>query len=423
MDNTVSRNPFLDILRKKSMMTTPTKQVQTKSLEKLYLSVPTNFGKYRVIPFPNVLDENGFPYDLYLDTKEINIPKEYEKDGVKKLNDRWIHILPKEAFKMKDSTGRIVSSLSAADENLIDQAHRVWRELYGEMGGFKKQADRSQQEKDRLKVTIRTKNYTIFNAFCIDKLENGGRSVTRQNFSCVFIVPAKGFINTLEKNIDDTTMVQEDISWTDKIYNNNESSRGGYVMFSCALGTGTAIGYDCSVTHVIKPHEFELSEEELTGLRRSPLENFLSWQAKREDNVDPCQRHLFNPDLYKEAIDYMTNKLAYIRTNGTVNMTVSQAQNITNSAAMGNQPVMQGTVDPMLGSNTSGVNMNNVVANNNDPFKNPPVAHVDPLTGAPLDMGGGNSGFGQQRSAAPFSNPFASYNKGSEGEDNGDLPF
>ena len=89
-----------------------------RRLEKIYLNVPANFGRYQVLPLPSLI--TGFPYVELPNTREINLPRKNVKpDGTETIYSAWIKILPMSAYTVRDESGREVSSLTANDEKLL----------------------------------------------------------------------------------------------------------------------------------------------------------------------------------------------------------------------------------------------------------------------------------------------------------------
>ena len=126
---------------------------KNRSLEKIYLNFPGNFGRYQVFPLDSVVTD--FPFVTLFGTREINIPrKNMAADGTENTYNAWIKLLPKSAYVMKDMTGRLVSSLTAADDELLSQAHMIFDELYRELD--------AKNNRDELTTNlVRLKNYTI----------------------------------------------------------------------------------------------------------------------------------------------------------------------------------------------------------------------------------------------------------------------
>ena len=135
-----------------------------RSLEKIYLSYPGNYGKYQIFPMNSVV--TGYPFVILKDTREIKITKKNVlPDGTENVFDAWIKILPVDAYQMLDSTGRVVSSLTADDENLLIQASGVFDQLYEELGGNQKD-----QKLNKAISLLRRRNYTIFHGKCLSNI-------------------------------------------------------------------------------------------------------------------------------------------------------------------------------------------------------------------------------------------------------------
>ena len=106
----MSFNKVDDFLEKLAMQAPKAKEEfkqKNRALEKIYLNFPGNFGRYQILPMDSVVTD--FPFQTLFDTKEINIPrKNLAADGTENVYNAWIKILPKNAFIMKDATGRQV---------------------------------------------------------------------------------------------------------------------------------------------------------------------------------------------------------------------------------------------------------------------------------------------------------------------------
>ena len=128
MSNSVES--FLERLQSMSPKKKPTSFVKRRAIETVYTNAKANFGKYQLLPLTSVI--NDFPYVSLKNTREIKMPrKNVMSDGTPQEYSAWIKLLPKDAYTIKDpSTGREVSSLTAADESLLDQAYAIWEELY-----------------------------------------------------------------------------------------------------------------------------------------------------------------------------------------------------------------------------------------------------------------------------------------------------
>ena len=405
-------------------------KVPTKKLgEKIFCAHPDNQGTYQVVPFNNPV--TGYPFVTMYDTKEVNIRAEFTKDNVKQVTDVWHKILPKDAYVMKDSTGRTVSSLSREDDILWETANKLWRDLYGELGGYKKSVDKTPEDQKNIASLLRTKNYTLFNAYCLARLGDKNRGTVREKFTALFVIPAKGFMDNVKQNIDQLTQFDYngDNTWMTQIYNDNTASRNGYMLFTI---TRPQTVYQVVISHKVvnQPINMEISEDDLAFLSKSPVENFLGKMAHEEpDTVPAFSRKLFNRAEYERMISYMTNMLAAIRTNKAQGASVADAIiNTTNLALQQNAVTtapIQGSVDPMLQQMTAqpSVNAENIVQNNTTPFQNPPAAHIDPITGNAVNFNGGTTfgatGTNTAATSAPFSSPFGQQPVANDD----DLPF
>ena len=420
----MSFNKVDDFLEKLAMQAPKAKEEfkqKNRALEKIYLNFPGNFGRYQILPMDSVVTD--FPFQTLFDTKEINIPrKNMAADGTENVYNAWIKILPKNAYIMKDATGRQVSSLSAADEQLLGQANMIFDQLFNEL-------DVRNNREPSVTNLIRKRNYTIFHGYCLNKwsADSNSRSPERQNFSALFVCTAKGFISAVNENVTERTLMNgNDSSWIPSVYNRNLSGRDGFFMFSISNNKMQA-GYSVTASHEFgraKNLEGIAIPEEDAELMVDPVESFLGWQANRDENAMPGTKRLFNPTLIQEAITYMSEQLAAIRMAKQTGMSVEDAIANTNAQALANQEYTnsmgQTTNDPMLAdmaakqaqeNNFSQVNPAQVVDNNNNPYQTPPAAHIDPVTNAP-----------QQPKSNPFGNTFQP-SFGSSFGNNGGMPF
>lgn len=70
---------------------------KNRSLEKIYLNFPGNFGRYQVFPLDSVVTD--FPFVTLFGTREINIPrKNMAADGTENTYNAWIKLLPKKCL-------------------------------------------------------------------------------------------------------------------------------------------------------------------------------------------------------------------------------------------------------------------------------------------------------------------------------------
>lgn len=376
-----------------------------RSLEKIYLSYPGNYGKYQIFPMNSVV--TGYPFVILKDTREIKITKKNVlPDGTENVFDAWIKILPVDAYQMLDSTGRVVSSLTADDENLLIQASGVFDQLYEELGGNQKD-----QKLNKAISLLRRRNYTIFHGKCLNKWSfKDPRNAERTNFPALFICSAKGFSQTIQESINDASISHGgDFNWLEQIYNRQLSGRGGYLIFSIAMGIAGKVGYTITATHETDKFQYLSSysvTEEEAEMMKDPVETFLGWQAGRNNN--PGQ--LFNRNLIQETIDLMSRQLAAVRMARSTGADVLEAMNATTNEALKNQVPIGGmqTNDPIIAAQTDyqGANtMTNpeaVMNGNVNPYSNPPAAQIDPITQNPIN--GGNTPYVQPNFAKPGNN-------------------
>lgn len=391
-----------------------------KKLEKIALNFPGNFGRYQILPVDNIVTD--YPFVTLFNTYEICMPRTYKAaDGTEEIRPTWIKIIPKEGYIMKDATGRVVPSLTNEEETLLYQARTLFDELYSELD--------VKNNQDVCKDLIRRRNYTIFNGYCSQRWSEGNqRQPDREKFSALFIATAKGFVTEVSKNIEEKKFETGDdqASFLGGIYNRDTENRGGCIMMTIGKAQ-VGVGFDVSVNHVIGANpvkDYKIPAEDME-LMLDPTATFLGWQAKYEDDtVAPENRRLFNAPLTKEVIEFMTHKLAAVRSaksagNGLdPKAAIAQAIQTTNQAATANaQPTSN---DPMLQQQAT-PNPANIQANNDAPFQTPPVFHADPTTGAPVN----NANTQQATQAAPFAAPsFANFGAGQQaGATNGSFPF
>ena len=370
--------------------------VQQRKLDKVYLNAPTNLGRYQVLPFTSLVTD--YPYVDLPKTREINIPrKNIKSDGTENVYQAWVKLLPKSAYVVKDETGRITSSLTAANEQLLDQAYTIHEQLFLELDVKNNAMD------PVIGKLIRKKNYTIFHAFCVNKwaLDNM-RTPERQNFSALFVVTSNKFQQSLKDDISQFSVVNGcGDDWLNQVYNRDLTDRQGFLMFT-AQRDPSRPGFNFTTNHAIGKGEYlkpiSIDPEDVT-LMEDPVETFLGWQAGRYPEGTPVgQRRLFNEALITEAINFMTKQLAQIRMAKQSGGDIKAAIAATNDEALNSQTptttMGQQTNDPMLAqmAEKSGENMvanpQAVVERNTDPFNTPPAAHIDPVTGNPT---GGNN--------------------------------
>lgn len=415
-------------MQKLAEQTTPMNKVndfkaKEKQLEKISLNFEGNFGMYQILPFESVVQD--IPFIKLFDTKEIQVPRMGKAaDGTPNPYKTWIKLLPIEGYMMKDSTGRLVSSLTAEEEDMLKSARSLFDQLYEELD--------IKNNLQYQKEVARKRNYTIFHAFCMNRWNLGDtRQPVRSNFSGLFVCTAKGFTNAVQDNIaTKTAMTGGDQSFLNQIYNRSLTGRTGFVLFTISKST-TQMGYQVTVQHeygVNSISNVNVPEEDAKQMK-DPVASFLGWQANKEDeNVPAEQRRLFNKVVIKDAMDYMTKQLAAIRTAKQNNQDINEAMRVTNETVLKDQQTQQSTNDPMLKSDSDSGNINPefIKQQNTQPFQTPPASKMSPITGAPETSStgfGGGSGFGGfGTGSTPFSSPFANSFGGSNDATN-DLPF
>lgn len=398
-------------------------KAKNRNLEKISLNFEGNFGMYQILPFESVVQD--IPFITLFDTKEICVPRMGKnQDGSPNPYKTWIKLLPTSGYKMKDSTGRIVSSLTAGEEEMLNSARMLFDQLYEEL-----------DVKNNIQYTkdiARKRNYTIFHAYCANKWESGdSRSPIRSNFAGLFVCTAKGFMTAVEDSIKSkSTLYNGDKSFLTNIYNRELSGRNGFVLFTIGKSK-TQAGYQVNVQH-----EFNVPAvsaitvpQEDADLMKDPVANFLGWQAnKEEENVPVEQRRLFSKSVIQDAINFMTKQLAAIRTAKQNSSDVTEAIRITNDLVLKDYQAQQQTNDPMLKQSVSQESMPNpdlIIQNNNQPFQTPPASKMSPITGAPemqgnTGFGSGFGGFGTSNSSPSFTSPFGNFGAGNNTDD---LPF
>jgi hypothetical protein len=396
-------------------------RANTKSVEKISLNFPGNFGRYQILPLDSVVTD--YPYVTLFNTREIAIPrKQVGADGTETPYTAWVKLLPKEGYQMKDMTGRVVSSLTADEEQLLGEAHTLFDNLFTEVDA----RNNLQMQRD----LCRKRNYTLFHAMCLNKWDfEDSRAPKRQNFCGLFVCTAKGFMQAVEDNINERTLMNGgDASWLQGIYNRDLTGRDGFIMFSISKSK-TSAGYTCTVSHETGRAQMLSGvtiPAEDAEMMKDPVETFLGWQANREDNVEAGQKRLFNANLVKEAIAFMTSQLAAIRLNKQNGQSIEDAIKATNELALKNAVVAQPkTNDPMLQQAAAAapqVNAERVVEQNTNPFTSPAASHLDPITGAPVAPSA--NPFGTQPQAQPQAAPFTAPSFGGFGSaPKTDLPF
>lgn len=371
----------------------------SRKIEKISLSFNGNHGKYQILPVNSTV--TGFPFRELKNTRELQFPmKNKLVDGTEREFSTWVKILPPEAYLMVDSTGRIVSSLTREEEELLRQASSTFDQLFELLGGRNKE-----QELNKTIGLLRKRDYTVFHGKCLGKWSlTDPRTPERQNFPALFICSAKGFMQAVSDNVNDETLANGgSADWLGQIYNRQQTGRTGFLIFSISMNQGGKIGYSISVNHkagIMNPeiNNHQITDEEI-AMMTDPVETFLGFQAGKE--------RLFNKYLMQDAINYMSLQIQNIQMALSTGADVVKAWEATSALTLKNSNPVGGnapqTNDPFL-ANQAGqvapevVNPGAVVMNNTDPFSTPPAAHLDPITQQPVT----NTGFA---SNAPFEQP------------------
>ena len=355
-----------------------------RTLDKLYLSYPGNYGKYQIMPM--VSSVTGQPFEFLNNTREVKVTRKSQKqDGTETTYDAWIRILPPSAYHMIDSTGRLVSSLTSEEEQILAQAQQTFDALYIELGG------REKDEALRKKIAehLRRRDYTLFHAYCMNKWNlNDMRQAEKSNFSALFVCSAKGFLQAVSDNVADTTLTSgNNPEWMNQVYNRDLAGRSGYMLFSIALNVGGKVGYSITVNHAINNaafmEQYRISQED-AELMQDPVESFLGWQASKDQ-----PGKLFNAKLIQEITSEMAAELAAVRAAKSTGGDVFAAMKTTSEMAANSIPATPMTNDPMLqqGMAPGATNPGAVFGANNAPFQTPPASHVDPINPQPMQQG------------------------------------
>lgn len=393
---------------------------QAKKVEKIYLNVPDNFGRYQILPLNSVVTD--YPYVTLFGTREVGIPKKLvAQDGTEKVYTSWIKLIPASAYQMKDSSDRLVSSLTAEEEQTLNQAYSIFDQLWEEVG--------AKDDLNIQKSLIRKKNYTIFNGFAMAKWGFAdNRTPVKTNFSGLFVCTSKAFIQGVQDNLSECSVMNGgSYDFVSGIYNRDLTGRDGFVMMSISKNPERA-GFNVSVKHeygrAAMLSSVSIPAEDAENLQ-DPLAEFLGTQARPADSEDQpaAQRRLFNPSVIKEAIGFMTQQLSAVRMAKEAGESIADAIKKTNDTVLASQKpfvVGGGTNDPMLKSETDYESQKvaeTVQERNTAPFSTPAAGHFSPM-GTP-ESSQGNAWGGS--SSAPFSAPsFAGFGQNSGAND---LPF
>lgn len=368
-------------------------------LNYINLSIPDNFGKYQV--FPMISEVTGLPFTYLTKTREINLPR-LGTDQYK-----WYKLLPLNAYQFMDSTGRLVSSLTDGEADLLNKAYGLFDSLNASL------PDTFNDKKK--KDIVRVKDYTIFNAYVINKYSSDVNKPERSNFAALFICSSKRFSGEINMDIQMQSTNYGGTGFVSDIYNRKLTGRTGWLIFSIGKAT-QGFGYSVGVSHAanLAPNVtggYSISEEQANAMK-DPVRNFLAWQS------GPEGKSTFNREVIEYIINQMTQMYSKINSASVSYSTnsVSQAQVNTAVGAV-QQRNPQQYVDPIVAQyNAQHSNVapqqtmvqtpSQVAANNTNVYSVPPAAQIDPVTGAPSNMGTPQqSSFGYN--APSFANPSA----------------
>lgn len=273
---------------------------ENQLVEKVYLAKPENHGRYQVFPMTSTV--TGLPFVQMPKTREIKIPRTLRKsDGTEATYEYWVKILPHNAFNIVDETGRETSGLTSQESQLLTSVQNAFDRLYANMGGYEKE-----KENNQTIGRLRKKNYTIFFAKCLQKWGiSNPRTAERTNFSGLFICAAKGFIETLNDNIQEvTTDAGGDEGWLNQIYNRDLTGRTGYLSFNISLPQNI-VGYKLSIDHKYNSQLYvnESITPEEAAIMTDPVAMFLGWQVDRETGKN------FNTRVMEETLAFINAEL------------------------------------------------------------------------------------------------------------------
>lgn len=343
-------------------------------LEKTYLNFADNLGRYQI--FPVISTVTGMPFEYLYRTKEVKIISDQKnQDGSERSS--WHKLLPLTAYNFIDSTGRLVSSLTQAEADLLQSAYGVFDRMW--------EVIPEAQRKDMCRV----KNYTVGNAYVINKygLKDNNKPA-RSGFSTLLVCTSKDFANAINKDIE-MQMINHgnDASWLGEIYNRQTEGRTGWLIFSISVAPN-GIGFSVNASHTssLSPAAVDglrISPEDME-LMKDPIRTFLGWQAGPEGK-------LFNEPLITSTIEEM-NKIIAKYSNSAVYANPMQATMATQSVAQAAVPQQAPTMDPMMAAmanqnvapqQTMTQTPEQMVRNNDNPFVTPPAAQFDPMAGVP----------------------------------------
>lgn len=340
---------FLDTL-KAAQSRPKSNEPKGPSLRKVYLCVPENLGRYMIWPMNSTV--TGMPFEYLYRTREVNIP---EKNSENPYN-RWYKLLPTSAYRFVDNSGRLVSSLTSAQVNLLESAHGIFDQLFSLMP--------EQNRKD----VCRYKNYAIGNAYVINRYGADPLKPVESKFSALLVCSSKDFARAIDSDVD-LQMInhRNDPSWTSEVYNRQVTGRTGWLMFT-VNNAPTGIGFVCSASHCTNmPADNEnVIPEADVALMEDPIRNFLGWQAGDAPNN-------FNEAVITRAIEEMNMMIAKLSSPSVSYSVNPQTQPVPAPTPMTNDPML-GQVMPQEAP------MLNPGAMNPNPFMTPPSAQLDPMT-------------------------------------------
>lgn len=341
---------------------------QTPQLRKTYLNVPDNLGRYQI--FPMISTVTGMPFEYLYKTREVNVVTGQNQDGT--VRSSWHKLLPVNAYNFIDNTGRLVSSLTQAESDLLHSAYGIFDKMF--------ELVPESQRKD----ICRIKNYTVGNAYVINKF--GLKDQTKAldgNFSTLLVCTSKDFANAIGKDIDMQSInYGEDQAWLGEIYNRQLENRSGWLIFTITKAAN-GVGFSVSASHAANlPHTatdgIKISPED-AELMKDPIRTFLGRQAGPEGK-------LFNEQLIQSTIEEM-NRIISKYSNSAVYSNPLAAAQATVATAQAAQPQQAPTMDPMVAAMQQGPTQaqtqSQMMQNNNEPFVNPPAAQFDPMAGVP----------------------------------------
>ena len=361
---------------------------QTRKIERVQVNNPETLGRYQVLPINSVVTD--FPF-ISGKVRQILMPRRrLDESGEEQYYTTWINLPSFDFYQMTDATGRVVSSLTAEDEKLLTSAYSLWEEVYSEVDG--------KTNYMQVKDFIRVRNITTFTGYCMNfwKFGSNSRTPDRQNFSALFIITTKSFIQSIEQNIGDKSAMEGgDQKWIEKVYNNQLKNRDGFLMFSINKDRNAA-GFTASTQHEIGRSQMlmnvEIPQEDYDTGMDDAAALYLGWQANSAEREKPSgTRRLFNAALIKEACSYLGTLLSAIRAEkasaagnpiDVMNIVSSVSENYFNNLP----PLEPRHTSEATPAQTPEQTQAEAPANDS------PTTHIDPLMGSQAPSGG--SGFG-----------------------------